>query len=934
MEKKLFLLDAFALIYRSYYAFIKNPRINSKGLNTSAIFGFTLTLEEIIKKEKPTHIAVVFDHPSPTFRHEQFPDYKANRPPMPDDLRASIPYIYKIVDAFNVEGLEVPRFEADDVIGTLAGKAEKEGFEVFMMTPDKDYGQLVTDAVKMYRPRRSGKEVEIVDRERICEEFKISDPKSVIDVLALWGDASDNVPGCPGIGEKGAKKLIGQYGSIENIYQNINDLKGKQKENLIEFRQQVEQAKYLVTIDRNVDIEFDAEALKYQDPDIRKITELFEDLEFKSLTARILSDHGQGDQELFSPEAMGATNSPVQGSLFASVSENIHVTEASGLKTIASDDHKYVLVDKEDEIVSLAQKLNTLGEFCFDTETTGIDALEVEIVGLAISFKAGEAFYVPFPVDQFKTQTLLEIFRPAFENPNIRKIGQNLKYDIQVVGRYGIQVKGELFDTMLAHYLLDADSRHNLDLLATRYLSYKMVPITQLIGEKGPNQKNMRSLTPAEVTDYACEDADITYKLKEILYKDLVANELHDIFITIETPLIPVLADMEKEGIRMDGSSLVSFAEELRTDIIRLEGEIIEDAGIQFNVGSPKQLGEVLFDHMKIDPNAKRTKSKQYSTSEDTLTKLSGQHPIINKILEYRGLRKLLNTYVEALPQLVNKRTGNIHTSFSQAVAATGRLSSVNPNLQNIPIRGERGREIRKTFVPRNSEYTFLSADYSQVELRLMAHMSGDENMIAAFNRNEDIHTATAAAINGVTLEEVTREMRSAAKTANFGIIYGISSFGLSQRLNISRREARQLIDGYFRSYPKIKEYMDQSIENARSNGYVTTIFGRRRYLKDINAGNHIARGNAERNAINAPVQGSAADVIKIAMINIHNEMSRLKLKSKMILQVHDELNFDVYLPELNQVKDLVRENMEHACQLDVPLIVDMGTGQNWFEAH
>jgi DNA polymerase-1 len=931
MEKKLFLLDAYALIYRSYYAFIKNPRINSKGLNTSAIFGFTLTLEEILKKEKPSHIAVVFDPPGPTFRHEQFSDYKANRPPMPDDLRASIPYIQSVISAFNVQHLEVSGFEADDVIGTLAVKAEKEGFEVFMMTPDKDYGQLVTDSIKMYRPRRSGQEVEILDVERICKDFGIKDTKSVIDVLALWGDASDNIPGCPGIGEKGAKKIIGEFGSIENIYSNIHRFKGKQKENLIEYREQIERAKELVTIETKVDIDFNPDQLKYKEPDLRKVTELFEELEFRNLSARILADYSVGQQQVLPTESKP---DHFQGNLFTAVEQNPEIKSTDGLKTIGSAPYKYSLINDEKSIKELVKQLMKLGEFCFDTETTGIDALEVEIVGLAISFKATEAYYIPFPADQFQTQSRLELFRQVFENPDIQKIGQNLKYDIQVIGRYGIQVKGSLFDTMLAHYLIDADSRHNLDLLAARYLSYKMVPITSLIGEKGADQKNMRSLDPEEIRDYACEDADITYQLKEILYNELIQNDLLDVYKKIEGPLIPVLADMERQGIRMDASSLVEFASELRTDILRLEDEILKISGIQFNVGSPKQLGEVLFDHLKIDPNAKKTKSKQYSTSEDVLSKLSGKHPIIDLILEYRGLRKLLNTYVDTLPDLVNSRTGKIHTSFSQAVAATGRLSSVNPNMQNIPIRAERGRELRKTFVPTNSEYTFLSADYSQVELRLMAHMSGDENMIAAFNRNEDIHTATAAAIHNIPLENVTRDLRNAAKTANFGIIYGISSFGLSQRLNISRREARILIDGYFRSYPKIKEYMDNSIEIARSKGYVSTIFGRRRYLKDINSSNQIIRGNAERNAINAPVQGSAADIIKIAMINIFKELEKNKLKSKMILQVHDELNFDVFLPELESVREIVRYNMEHACQLDVPLVVDMGSGQNWFEAH
>jgi len=944
MEKKLFLLDAYALIYRSYFAFIKNPRINSKGLNTSAVFGFTLTLDEVLRKEKPSHIAVVFDPPAPTFRHKQFADYKANRPPMPDDLRASVPYIKDVISAFQIESIEVPGFEADDVIGTLAKKAEKEGFEVFMMTPDKDFGQLISDSIRMFKPRRSGKEMEIMGPSEICRDFGISHPEQVIDVLALWGDTADNIPGCPGIGEKGSKKLIGTYGSIENLYVHIDDLKGKQKENLISFKDQIEQAKFLVTIETNVDIDFDPEKLAFVQPDLTKLTSLFEVLEFRNLANRIQTDYAIQTGDLFvsspSPKqpsrpapSESPVSTPIQGSLFgaASLSE---IETPDGYKSIGDVDHKYHLVKDEKSIEELSNRLMKLGEFCFDTETTGIVALNAEIVGLSVAFKAHEAYYIPFPEDRFQTQNLLEILRPAFENPHIRKIGQNLKYDIQILGNYQIEVSGPLFDTMLAHYLIDADSRHNLELLANTYLSYKTIPIENLIGAKGPNQKSMRELGPEEIIEYAGEDADITYQLKEILDKELIDKGLKKLFSDIEMPLISVLADMEKQGIRMNPSSLHIFSGELKADIIRLEEDIIKLAGIQFNVGSPKQLGAVLFDHLKIDPNAKRTKSKQYSTSEDVLSKLTSRHPIISKVLEFRELRKLLNTYVDTLPGLVSNTTGKIHTSFNQAVAATGRLSSINPNLQNIPIRGERGREIRKTFIPRSQEYIFLSADYSQVELRLMAHMSGDENMISAFNRNEDIHTATAALINNTTTEKVSKEMRTRAKTANFGIIYGISSFGLSQRLNIPRREAKSLIDGYFRSYPKVKEFMDSSIEHARSKGYVQTLFGRRRYLKDINSDNAIIRGNAERNAINAPVQGSAADIIKVAMIRIHQEFSKNNLKTKMILQVHDELNFDVYLPELDRVREIIRHEMEHACQLIVPLIVDMGTGQNWFEAH
>lgn len=932
MEKKLFLLDAYALIYRSYYAFIKNPRINSKGLNTSAVFGFTLTLEEILKKEKPSHIAVVFDPPSPTFRHHQYPEYKANRPPMPEDLRAAVPYIRQIIEAFQVAALEVDQYEADDVVGTIARQAAAEGFEVFMMTPDKDYGQLITEQVKMYRPRRSGQEVEIIDKARICEENQIRDPAQIIDILALWGDTADNIPGCPGIGEKGSKKLISTYGTIDNLYTHINDLKGKQKENLLAFKDQIEMARKLVTIDVHAPIDFDEQTLRWSAPDMKKLTALFEELEFRALSQRIQADF---QHPVSSVSGSGAPQgTAVQGSLFDSPEPAPTRSPADELNTLETVVHRYTLTDQDEDIRALVRTLGKTAEFCFDTETTGIDALEAELVGLALSWNEHHATYVPFPADPAQAQARLELFRPVFEHPGIRKIGQNLKYDIQIIQRYGLTVKGELFDTMIAHYLIDADGRHNLDSLARNYLSYKMIPISDLIGEKGKQQKSMRDLPPALVKDYACEDADITFQLKRILLAELKDKDLLRVFQEVEVPLIPVLARMEKDGIRMDPSSLGEFADMLRDDILRLEKEITDEAGVQFNVGSPKQLGEVLFDHLKIDPQAKKTRSKQYSTSEEVLSKLEGKHPIVSKVLEYRGLRKLLNTYVETLPGLVHPKTGKIHTSFNQTVAATGRLSSINPNLQNIPIREARGREIRKTFVPTDDDHLFLSADYSQVELRLMAHLSGDENMIAAFNRNEDIHAATAALIHNVRLDQVTREMRTQAKTANFGIIYGISSFGLSQRLNIPRREARQLIEGYFRSYPKIREYMDRCIEDARTLGYVTTLYGRKRYLPDIHSNNQIVRGNAERNAINAPVQGSAADLIKIAMIRIFEAFGKHGLQSKMILQVHDELNFDVRINELDQVRELVRYEMEHVYQLNVPLVVDMGTGNNWFEAH
>ena len=928
MTKKLFLLDAYALIYRSYYAFIKNPRINSKGLNTSAPFGFTLTLDEILRKEKPSHIAVVFDPPTPTFRHEMFPDYKAQRPPMPEDLKASVTYVRQIIEAFNIPIMQVDGFEAYDVIGTMANIAATKGFSVVMMTPDKDFAQLVDENIRIMRPRRSGKDAEMIGLEEIQKEFLVEKPGQVIDVLALWGDAADNIPGAPGIGEKTAKKLISEYGSIDALYENLDKLKPKQKENLVNYRDQVIRARELVTIIKDVPLTFDEKDLETQEPDFNKISELFELLEFKTLASRVLADHG---------EVVAAKPSQpqhVQGDLFSNSAVQVEVPQVSDFSTIKDIEHDYRIIESDEEIAELTTILNTLPAFCFDTETSSLDTLEAELVGLAISYKEKSAFYIPFPEDRSLTQSRLELLRPALENPATEKIGQNIKYDMEVLKNYDIEIQGPLFDTMIAHYLLQPDRRHNLNELAENYLSYKMVSIESLIGEKGKNQRNMRQVSAEVIREYAGEDADITFQLKNIFEKDLDKHELMSVFRDVEMPLISVLADMERTGIKMEVGSLKGFAEDLRTDILALEKDISDIVGFSFNIGSPKQLGDVLFDHLKIDPMAKKTKSGQYSTGEEVLVKLASRHPIIEKILEFRGLKKLLNTYVEALPELVKPSTGKIHTSFNQAVAATGRLSSMNPNLQNIPIRGARGRELRKAFVPSEKGSIFLSADYSQVELRLMAHMSGDENMKAAFIRNEDIHAATAALINGVSLDKVSKEMRNQAKTANFGIIYGISSFGLSQRLNIPRREAKALIDGYFRSYPKIKDFMDGNIQKARDNGYVSTIMGRRRYLKDIHSQNSIVRGNAERNAINAPVQGSAADLIKVAMIRIFKRFREENLKAKMLIQVHDELNFEVPEDELNTVRNIVRYEMENAFHIDVPLLVDMGVGQNWFEAH
>jgi len=778
------------------------------------------------------------------------------------------------------------------------------------------------------RPRRSGKDAEVLGLKEVQSEFSVERAEQVIDILALWGDTADNIPGAPGIGEKTSKSLISEFGSIENIYQNLDKLKPKQRENLKNYREQVMRARELVTIIKDVPIEFKPENMVLSDPDFEKIGELFDTLEFRTLASRILADRGETAKS--KPES----SAPVQGNLFSGSKEASVGTTESELLNIGAVEHNYQLIDSDEEIAKLTKTLNGQTGFCFDTETTSLDTLEAELVGIAFSFSKHAAYYIPFPEDRFSTQSRLELLRPALENSFTEKIGQNIKYDLQVLRNYNIEIQGPLFDTMIAHYLLEPDRRHNLNELAENYLSYKMVSIESLIGEKGKTQKNMRQVSFDLIREYAGEDADITFQLKSIFDTELEKQNLMSVFRDVEMPLIPVLSDMEREGVRLETSSLKGFAEDLRTDILSLEKEIIDFAGFSFNISSPKQLGEVLFDHLKIEPAPKKTKSNQYPTGEEVLVRLEAKHPVVGKVLEFRGLKKLLNTYVETLPGLVNQGTKKLHTSFNQAVASTGRLSSINPNLQNIPIREKRGREIRKAFVPSGEDFVLLSADYSQVELRLMAHMSGDENMQAAFNRNEDIHAATAALIHGIGIEEVTREMRSSAKTANFGIIYGISSFGLAQRLNIPRKEAKSLIDGYFRSYPRIKEYMDSNIQKARDEGFVSTIMGRRRYLPDIQSQNAIVRGNAERNAINAPVQGSAADLIKIAMIRIFDRFREEKLRSKMIIQVHDELNFDVPEEELNAVRNIVRYEMEHAMQISVPLVVDIGIGKNWFEAH
>jgi len=917
------LLDAYALIYRSYFAFIKNPRVNSKGLNTSAIFGFTTTLEQILNNEQPSHIGVAFDPRGGTFRNQLYSEYKANREETPEDIRLSVPYIKQILEAFNIPVLEVAGYEADDVIGTLSHKAEAAGFDVYMMTPDKDYAQLVSEHVFMYKPKRFSSENEVWGISEVCNKFGIKDPKQVIDILGLWGDSADNIPGAPGVGEKTAAKLIDQFGSIEGVLENTDQLKGKQREKIEENVEQIKLSKILATIALDVPIAFDEAALKRTQINRAKLKPLFDELEFRTIAQRILQAK---------PEV--ASSGALQGSLFGDDEAMISMSSYDNIESIS---HTYHLIDTIDKCKELFLTLSEQTAFCFDTETTGINANEAELIGISFSFKAHVAYYVPIPDLPENYQPILELFKPLFENQRILKIGQNIKYDILMLKWYGIEIRGELFDTMLAHYLLQPDLKHNMDFLSQTYLNYNPVSIETLIGTKGKQQRSMRDVykeDPIKVKDYAAEDADITWQLYKELKKELKKYNLENLAQEIEFPLIPVLAEMEKTGVNLNVAALSEFAKELSELIISTEKEILDMAEIDFNVGSPKQLGEVLFVKMKLDEKARKTKSGQYSTNEETLVKLKDKHPIIEKILDFRGYKKLLSTYVDALPKLINQKTGRIHTSYNQAIAATGRLSSVNPNLQNIPIREEQGRQIRKAFIPTEDEYIIFSADYSQIELRLMAHLSQDPNLMEAFNNKEDVHAATAAKINKIPLEEVSREMRSQAKTANFGIIYGISAFGLSQRLNISRSEGKALIDGYFESYPKVKEYMDYSIRIAREKGFVSTLMGRKRQLNDINSRNAVVRGMAERNAINAPIQGSAADIIKIAMIRIHERFEEEKFKSRMILQVHDELNFNVFKPELDQVKEIVIEEMQNAVRLKVPLIVDHGEGANWLEAH
>lgn len=920
---KLFLFDAYALIYRSYYAFIKNPRINSKGINTSAVMGFVNTLHEVLTNEKPTHIAVAFDPFGPTFRHEAYPEYKAQREACPEDIKNSVPIIKKILNALNIKILEVEGYEADDVIGTIATKASNCGVVTYMQTPDKDYGQLVRDNVFMYRPRYGDAGYEVMGPKEVVEKYSISTPLQVIDLLGLMGDASDNIPGCPGVGEKTAAKLIAQFGSIEQLLERTSELKGTIKTKIEENREKIVFSKFLATIKTDIPLELDMKEMEVREANETELRNLFAELEFKSLADRMLGKSVEKPQ-----------NEAIQLNLFAEFpTDGQGSDEKTILKTLSNSPHEYKLVDKEEDIEKLYDFLRTKEILSLDTETTSTDSIRAELVGLSFSVEENKAFYVPIPANREDAQKIVNIFKPLYEDANILKVGQNLKYDLEVLRNYGVKLAGEMFDTMIAHYVIQPELHHGMDNLAEIYLKYKTIHIDELIGPKGKNQGNMRDLSPEKVYEYAAEDADITLKLKNILEKELIKYGCEELFYKIEMPLMPVLAEMEIDGVRIDTDSLKETSIALTTRMNDLEDEIYALSGCIFNIASPKQVGEVLFEKLKIIEKAKKTKTGQYVTSEEVLQSLKGKHEIVGKILAHRGLKKLLGTYVDALPKLINEKTGHIHTSFNQTITSTGRLSSSDPNLQNIPVRGEDGKEIRKAFIPEPG-CLFFSADYSQIELRVMAHLSGDENMIRAFSEGHDIHAATAANIYKVGIDEVSRDQRTKAKRANFGIIYGITVFGLAERLEISRDEARQLIDGYFATFPKVYDYMEKSKEVARKNGYVETLFSRRRYLPDINSRNATVRGFAERNAINAPIQGTAADIIKVAMINIYNRFRKEGIRSKMILQVHDELNFSVYPEEKGRVEQIVLEEMQNAFPMSVPLIADSGWGNNWLEAH
>lgn len=952
-DRRLFLLDAMALIYRAYYALNKNPRVTSKGLNTSAILGFANTLFEVLKNENPTHIAVAFDSHAPTLRHGDFSAYKANREAMPEDISRAIPYIKALVNAFNIPVVELEGYEADDIIGTLAKRAEKEGFLVYMMTPDKDFGQLVSENVLMYKPAKLGEKAEIVGVKGICEKFGISRPEQVIDMLGLWGDASDNIPGIPGVGEKTARELLKQFDNIENLIANADKIANpRMREKVQTYAEQALMSKSLATIILDVPIDTDPDILERSAPNREVLTALFDELEFKTFARRIFSDippvkadegvtaekvvvtavPAKAEPEPFPQSRGGAPD------LFSELSSDELYEKKNKHKTIDTVEFTYHLVNTKEERAALIELLLKSKSVCFDSETTGLDTMTAELVGMSFAIIPGEAWYVVMPAEHATCLAVLEEFRPFFENEKIEKTGQNLKYDISILYQYGIMVNGKLFDTMLAHYLIEPDQRHNMDFLAESYLDYSPVSIEDLIGRKGKNQITMRqaqNLFPEKVKDYAAEDADITLQLKQVFEPMLADTDTRLLFDEIETPLIPVLAAMEAEGVRIDKQALYESSAMLEKEIKQIELDIYQHAGEQFNIASPMQLGKILFDKLKISEKPKKTgKTGQYATGEEELVKLSHKHPIVNLIMDFRQLSKLKSTYVDALPALINKKTGRLHTTYNQAVASTGRLSSNNPNLQNIPIRTERGREIRKAFVPRSEDFILLSADYSQIELRIIAQLSGDIHMLEAFNSGLDIHSATASRVYGVPLDEVTRDMRRNAKMVNFGIIYGISAFGLAERLGITRKEAAAIVEQYFKQYSGIRTYMDKAIVLARENGYVETIMKRRRYLREINSGNAIVRGFAERNAINAPIQGSSADMIKIAMINIHKAFNELHLRSRMILQVHDELVFDVHREEVDIVKKIVEEKMRTAIPMAVPIEVEMNVGENWLEAH
>ena len=930
--KKLYLFDSFALIFRAYFAFQKNPLINSKGFNVSAIQGFLSTLWEIKTKYQPTHFAIVFDAAAQTDRQAEHDFYKANRQETPDDIVASIPYIKEIIRAMNMPVVEIDGYEADDLIGTLAVKAAKEKVERDIVSPDKDLGQVAAKNIFIHKPPFMGKPAEVLGVEELNKKWEIKEPKQIIDILGLWGDAVDNIPGVKGIGEKGAKMLIRQFGSIENIYENINEVKGAVKDKLIEHKEMALISKKLATIITDAPIDWNEDEFVLKEFDNEKLAAIFAELEFRTLGKKIIGDNYSVNNN--TTKKSENTTPSNQTSLFDTDTETEATTVVNAGKNSTNVAHQYHLVNTENDIEKLANLLAQQKEISFDTETTAIDANNCELVGISFSITPHEAYYISIPENKTEALNRLQYFKPILENENITKIGQNIKYDQLVLKWYDIDVKGIFFDTMLAHYLIDADTKHNMNVLAENYLGYTPISIEELIGKKGPKQGTMREVPLDKITEYAAEDADITLQLEQVFKKEINDSHLHKLFYEVETPLISVLSDMEFEGVNVDTHFLQEYSTEIGNEIIVLKDDITLASGAQFNMDSPKQLGEILFDKMNIKYPGKKTKSGQYSTDEETLQKLAHEHPIIDKLLDYRELTKLKSTYVDALPLMRNPKTHRIHTTFNQAIAATGRLSSINPNLQNIPIRTERGRKIRKAFIPKDDKHTLFSADYSQIELRIVASISKDENMMDAFSKNLDIHTATAANVFNVSLEEVTNEMRRQAKMVNFGIIYGISAFGLAQRLGIPRSEAATLIEQYFEKYKGIKQYMENTIEFARQNGYVETLLHRRRYLRDINAGNWTIRGFAERNAINAPIQGTAADMIKIAMINIHKQLKSYKLQSKMILQVHDELLFDVYLPEKEEIQQIVVNEMQNALPLLVPIEVSTGFGANWLEAH